>query len=151
LTIAALREYHFAVLLNNQCKGIVEGPMAELTANVNWLAVIVGAIVAYGFGWVWYGAIFGKRWSQGLGISVPEKLPVVAMAVQALGTFLLAWLFGITAGHDALATIILIVVTIMVLMAAGGMYAQKKGDVIAIEVGYVAVMAVILFLAQGLL
>jgi len=124
--------------------------MAELTANVNWIAVIVGAIVAYGIGWVWYGMLFGKRWSEGLGIKVPDKMPVAAMATQALGTFLLAWLFGITAGQNALATIILIVVTIMVLMAAGGMYAQKKSDVIWIETGYVAVMAVILFAAQAL-
>ena len=124
--------------------------MAELTANVNWVAVIVGAIVAYGFGWIWYGALFGKRWSQGLGIKVPDKMPFLAMGVQALGTFLLAWLFGITAGNNALATIILVVVTIMVLMAAGGLYAQKKSDVIWIETGYVAVMAVILFAAQAI-
>ncbi len=124
--------------------------MPELTQNVNWLAVIVGAIVAYGFGWVWYGALFGKRWAAGLGIKVPERLPLLAMGVQALGTFLLAWLFGITAAANALATIILIVVTIMVLMAAGGLYAQRKTDVIWIEVGYVAVMAVILFAGQAI-
>jgi hypothetical protein len=127
-----------------------EETMAELTNNVNWLAVIVGAVVAYGFGWVWYGALFGKRWSDGLGIKIPDKMPLAAMATQALGTFLLAWLFGITAGQNALATIILVVLMIMVLMAAGGMYAQKKADVIWIETGYVAVMAVILFAAQAI-
>jgi Protein of unknown function (DUF1761) len=124
--------------------------MAEITANVNWLAVIVGAVVAYGLGWLWYGPVFGKTWSGGLGISVPEKMPVGAMAMQALGTFLLAWVFGVTAAANALATVILVVLTIVVLMAAGGMYAQKPGNVFAIEAGYVVLMAVVMFIAQAI-
>ena len=124
--------------------------MAEITANVNWLAVIVGAVVAYALGWLWYGPLFGKTWSGGLGISVPDRLPMAAMVTQAVGTFLLAWVFGVTAAANALATVILVVLTIVVLMAAGGLYAQKPGNVIAIETGYVVVMAVVLFLAQAI-
>lgn len=124
--------------------------MAEIVTDVNWLAVVVGAIVAYGAGWIWYGPLFGKAWSSGLGISTPDKPPLLAMSVQALGTFLLAWVIGVTAVSDALMTAILIVVTIAVLLAAGGLYAQKSGKVIAIETTYVVVMAVIMVAAQGI-
>lgn len=124
--------------------------MGELSANVNWIAVIVGAIAAFAFGWVWYGALFGKRWSEGLGITPPKDMPWIAMATQALGTFLFAWTFGITAAANALATAILVTLTIAVLIAAGGLYAQKRGDVILIESGYVVAMAIILFIAQAL-
>lgn len=125
--------------------------MIDIFTNVNWAAVIVGAIVAYGFGWIWYGALFGKRWSEGLGIAVPEKLPIFAMAVQALGTLLFAWAFGVTAAANALGAAILVTLTIAVLIAAGGLYAQKRQDVILIETGYVLAMAVILFVAQALI
>lgn len=123
--------------------------MSEIVQNVNWLAVVVGAVVAYALGWLWYGPLFGKAWSTGLGISVPEKMPVGAMLLQAAGTFLLAWLFGVTAARDALWTIILVVLTIIALMAAGGLFSQRPARVIWIEIGYVFAMAVVLFLAQA--
>lgn len=125
--------------------------MADIIANVNWLAVIVGFVVAYGAGWLWYGPLFGKVWSTGLGISMPDKMPVMAMAVQAAGTFLLAWVIGVTETTNALALAVLIVATIVVLMIAGGLYSRKSGNVIGIETGYVVAMAVIMVAAQALL
>lgn len=126
--------------------------MEEITANVNWLAVGVGFVLAYLLGFVWYGFLFGKAWAEGHGLAgPPEKLPVMAMSLQAAGTFLLAWLFGITAARDALLTVILIVLTIICLMAAGAFYTMRPAKVAAIETGFVATMAVVLFLIQALL
>ena len=125
--------------------------MAEITQNVNWLAILAGFIVAYGFGWIWYGPLFGKAWFGGQGLTLPEKPPFLAMFVQGLGTFLLAWVIGVTETTNALALTILIVATIVVLMIAGGLYSQKRGDVIGIETGYVVAMAVIMVAAQALL
>ena len=124
--------------------------MAEITQNVNWLAILAGFIVAYGFGWIWYGPLFGKAWFGGQGLTLPEKPPFLAMFVQGLGTFLLAWVIGVTAVSNALMAAVLVVATIVVLMIAGGLYSQKTGKVIAIETAYVAVMAVIMVAAQGI-
>ena len=72
--------------------------MPELTDNVNWLAVIIGFVLAFALGWLWYSPkLFGRKWAEGVGLDPkgPETMPVAAMAIQAAGTFLLAWLVGI--------------------------------------------------------
>ncbi len=76
--------------------------------------------------------------------------PVVAMIAQATGTFLLAWVVGITAAVNALLTIILIVVTIVVLMIAGGKFSRKSNYAIATETGFVVAMAVVMIVCQGI-
>jgi len=40
--------------------------------HLNWLAVIVAAIVFFVFGGIWYGAIFGKAWEQAVGKTKEE-------------------------------------------------------------------------------
>jgi hypothetical protein len=127
--------------------------MAEITANVNWLAVIVGAIVAYLLGMLWYSPkLFGTTWAAGAGVSFDDAsgLPVMAMITQAIGTFLLAWVVGVTAASNALLTIILIVVAMVTLMGAGGMYAKKSGNVIAVDTGFIVAMTIIMIVCQGI-
>ena len=128
--------------------------MVELTAGVNWLAVIIGFVLAFALGWLWYSPrLFGRKWAEGVGLdpSGPETMPVAAMAFQAAGTFLLAWLVGITATHEALFTIILIALTIMMLLAAGGFFTKKSGYAIATEAGFVAAMVVVMIAVQAAL
>lgn len=127
--------------------------MAEIIANVNWLAVVVGAVVAYLLGMLWYSPkLFGTIWATGVGVSFDDAsgLPVKAMITQAVGTFLLAWVVGVTAASNALLTIILIVVTIVTLMAAGGMYAKNSGNVIAVNTGFIVAMTVVMIVCQGI-
>jgi hypothetical protein len=124
--------------------------MSELTANVNWIAVIVGFVAAYGFGWIWYGPLFGKPWSSALGLKIPDKLPVLAMATQAVGTFLLAWLAGVTAVSNHLATFILAVLMVVALMKANAFYSGRPMRALTIEIGYVIAMAVIVVAAQAI-
>jgi len=127
--------------------------MNELLDGVNWLAVIVGFMAAYLLGWLWYSPkLFGKKWAEAVGIDMSgeTEMPAMAMFVQAVGTFLLSWLVGITAASNALLTIILIAVTLMTLMAAGSMYCKKPGSAIAIEMGYVFTMVVLMIICQGI-
>ncbi len=73
--------------------------MMEITANVNWLAVVVGAVAAFLLGWLWYSPkLFGVKWAQGVGVSLDKAdgPPAAALLVQGLGTFLLAWVVGVT-------------------------------------------------------
>ena len=127
--------------------------MTELTANVNWLAVIIGAVVAYALGMLWFSPkMFGTKWAEGnrLDPKGPAKPPVAGIIVQAIGTFLLAWLVGVTAANNALATIVLAALTLIALMAAGGLFTSKSSYAITAEVTYVAAMVVIMIAVQGI-
>ena len=128
--------------------------MAEITANVNWFAVIVSWVLAFLLGWIWYSpTLFGTKWADGVGVDLgsADKMPAAAMISQAVGLFLFAWLVGVMAAHNALLTFILIVLTIAVLMASGGLFSKKSTYAIATETGYVIVAALVMFVAQGLL
>ena len=126
--------------------------MEELTHNVNWLAVGIGAFVAYMLGWLWYSPkLFGAKWMVGVKVEFTEgdAMPMAAMVVQAIGTFLLAWLIGITAAQEALLTALLIMLTIVSLLAGSGLYCQKSHAAIAIECSYLIAMVVIMIICQG--
>jgi len=71
--------------------------MNELTNDVSWIAVVVSFALSFMLGWVWYSpGVFGKKWAEGVGVSLTDgsKMPVLAMILQAFGTFCLAWLVG---------------------------------------------------------
>ncbi len=126
--------------------------MNEITDNVNWLAVIAGTIVAYLLGWLWYSPkLFGTKWAEGVGVKMEGSgPPVPALVVQFVATFLLAWIIGVTAVANALLSAILIVLTIVCLMVAGGLFGQKSRYAITTEAGFVVVMAVIMIVCQGI-
>ncbi len=126
--------------------------MNEITDNVNWLAVIVGTIVAFLLGWIWYSPkLFGTRWAEGVGINLDGSGPsALAMVIQFVATFLLAWIIGVTAVADALLSAILIVLTIVCLMVASSLFCQKSRYAITTEAGFVVVMAVIMIVCQGI-
>ena len=128
--------------------------MSEVVNDVNWLAVATGFVAAFALGWLWYSPkLFGRKWAEGVGLDPkgPDRMPVAALVLQAAGTFLLAWLVGVTAKNNALLTIILAAVTIMVLTAAGGSFTRKSSYAIATETGFVAAMVVVMILVQAIL
>lgn len=128
--------------------------MGEITTDVNWLAVVVGTVLAFGLGGAWYSPkLFGTKWAEGAGVSTGAEAgqPTSALLVQFAATFLLAWVVGVTAANDALMTIILVSATIVALMAGGGMFSQKNGYAIATETGFVVAMVLIMIICQGVL
>ena len=128
--------------------------MNELTEGVNWLAVIIGTVLSFILGWAWYSPLlFVKKWIQGINVkpNPDAKMPASAMIVQLLGTFMLSWLVGITAAHNALATILLIFATIIALIIANGIFVSKSSYAIATEAGFVAAMAVVMIGVQAIL
>ncbi len=128
--------------------------MGEITTNVNWLAVIVGAVLAFLLGWLWYSPrLFGTKWAEGVGVDLGAAgdMPVGALVSQIVGLFLLSWVVGVTAASNALLTFILIVLAIACLMASGGMFARKSAYAVRTEVGYLVAAAVVMFLAQAIL
>lgn len=128
--------------------------MAAITVDVNWLAMIVGAVVAFLVGWAWYSPkLFGKKWAEGVGLSMdgPVKPPAMAMIFQALGTLGLAWVVAVTETTGALMTIILIVIAFVLLQIAGGLFTKKSGYAIGTDAGFLVAMAVIMFAAHVIL
>ena len=56
--------------------------MAEITENVNWIAVVVGAVVSFLLGWLWYSPkLFGIKWAEGAGVKIDDaqSMPKAAM------------------------------------------------------------------------
>ena len=122
-------------------------------ANVNWLAVIVGTVVAYGLGMLWFSPrMFGIGWAAGnRDLQAPSSPPVSAMIVQLIGVFLLALVVGVTETTNALMTAILAILAAAVLIAGGGLFAQKNGYAVSVEAGYIVVAGVLMIAAQAIL
>jgi hypothetical protein len=128
--------------------------MSELISEVNWIAVVVGTVLAYVLGAAWYSTkMFGTKWAEGVGVELSDdmKLPVAAMSMQFVATFCLAWVIGIMATTHALYTAILICVVVVTMIAANGMFAQKSCYAIATESGFIASMSFIMIVCQGVL
>lgn len=128
--------------------------MAEITANVNWIAVIVGFVLSWLLGWLWYSPkLFGTKWAEGKGVELgtSSDMPVAAMVAQAVGTFLLAWIVGVTAVNEALFTVLLVFFAIMALLLANGLFGKSSRYTVTTEVGFIAAMGVIMIAAQGIL
>ena len=57
---------------------------------------------------------------MGLSMDDTSESCLPALITQAIGTFLLAWVIGLLAAHNTLLPVILIIVTIVFLIIAGG-------------------------------
>lgn len=126
--------------------------MDEILMGVNWTAVIVGTVVSYGLGFLWFGPVFGKFWAAGShNITPPARMPIVAMVLQLVGTFLMAWVIGATATINALVTAIFVILAIASLLVAGSLFSQKSTAATLIEGGFVVVMGAVMILCQGAL
>lgn len=127
---------------------------SELISGLDWWAILIGTALAFLLGWLWYSPkMFGAKWAEGVGVSLADggEMPVLAMISQLVGTFLLAWVVGIMAIAGAYMTLALIVATIVVLMAAGGLFAKKSAYAIATETGFVIAMSLVMVVVQALL
>ena len=127
--------------------------MEPLIVNVNWIAVVVGAVVAYALGALWYSdKMFGKQWREGSGTPVVANRPIApSMLAQAVATFLLAWVIGVTETTNSLALAILVALTASILIKANGLFAGKTTFAIFVESSYVLVMAAVMIAAHAVL
>jgi hypothetical protein len=128
--------------------------MAELTNGVSWLAIIVGAIVSFVLGWLWYSPkLFGVKWAQGVGVEMgsASSMPVGAMVSQAIGLFLMSWFVGVTAVSSALSTVILATLAFTVLAYSGGMFGKRPSYVRNVDAGYWIASLVIMIICEGLI
>ena len=128
--------------------------MNELVMGVNWLAVGVGTIAAFTLGALWYSPVlFVNGWAKGVGIDIQDKPDnmIGAMVTQLVATFLLSLVVGVCAVGDQIALAILVIVTIAILLYAGGGFTQKSTYAKMVESGFVIAMGAVMIACHILL
>ena len=117
----------------------------------NILAVIVGAIVAFLVGWIWYGPLFGKKWADGSGVELgsASSMPVFAMVAQFVALLTLSVVVGITASTSALFTALFAILAAALFVTSAGAFVKKSNEAIAIDFGYIVIAGVVMILCQG--
>lgn len=121
---------------------------------LNTLAVVLGTILAFLFGWLIYSPkVFGKGWAEGSGVALGQasEMPVFAMATQLVALLLLALVVGLTAMTSALWTAILAILAAAMFVVSGGAFVKKSTYAMLVDGGYVLGSGVIMILCQGLL
>ena len=127
--------------------------MSELTANVSWLAVIVGAIASFLLGWLWYSErLFGKRWAEGVGVELgsANEMPVAAMARQVLGLFLMSWFVAVTAAHELLLTVVLATLAFAVLAESGAHFRRNSSYAARVDASFLIAALVVMIISNGI-
>ncbi|NNE82443.1 MAG: DUF1761 domain-containing protein [Alphaproteobacteria bacterium] len=128
--------------------------MEELITGVSWLAVIVGAVVSFLLGWLWYSPkLFGTKWAEGVGVDLgsASEMPVGAMVSQIIGLLLMSWFVGVTAVTSALLTVILATIAFTVLAYSGGQFTKKSAYARGVEAGYWIICLALMIISQGVI
>lgn len=65
--------------------------------EINYLAVVLGAVAFFAVGMLWYGALFGKAWQRELwpeGTPQTKTSPVMLFGLCFLAELVVSWMFG---------------------------------------------------------
>jgi len=77
----------------------------EYYTHVGWVSVIVGAVLSFLLGWLWYSPrLFGEKWAEGSGVKMDSagKMPAEAMGTQGIGLLLMSWFVNVAGGNAGL-------------------------------------------------
>ncbi|NKB51841.1 MAG: DUF1761 family protein [Rhizobiaceae bacterium] len=127
--------------------------MESELGNINWIAVIVGTVVAFLVGWLWYSPkLFGTGWAAGSGVELgsAQSMPVFAMVSQLVALFLLALVIGITATFEHLITAIIAILAAACFTMSAGAFVKKSGYALGVDFGYIVVAGVVMIICQGI-
>lgn len=57
-------------------------------SSLNWIAILVSTVVYFALSWAWYGPLFGKKWAEGMGMTMdPNMKPEPKHFVVTLGGY----------------------------------------------------------------
>jgi len=123
--------------------------MDAITMDVSWIAVIVGAILAFLLGWLWYSPmLFGKQWAAALGVELgsASAMPMGAMVTQAVGLLGLAWVGNLLAGNPWLWA--LVIVAVAVLNFSGALFGKRGMAANWVDAGYLVASGVLIYIVN---
>ena len=123
--------------------------------DLDWLAVIVGALVLMVLGYLWYGPLFGKQWSRATGIPMNTEMepgPLVQTALYSLVASIgVAYMGALDDVEHAIVTSILVAILfILPVMWAAVTWEKMNRTVAMIHVGYWFVGIALVVFVQGL-
>ena len=126
--------------------------MGELTTNVSWIAVIVGAIASFLLGWLWYSErLFGEKWAAGVGVEFAKvHANVGALVAQVLGLFLMSWFVSVAAASNLLFTVILATLAFVILAQSGAMFRGQSTYARRVDAGHWILSLVLMILANAI-
>lgn len=71
----------------------------ESFGQVNWIAVVLGAVFSMLLGFLWYGPLFGKLWMRSIGKKAEELSSNAGMYILAfLGSLVSAYVLAVLIG-----------------------------------------------------
>ena len=109
--------------------------MGLLAINVHFLSLIVGAVLSFLLGWLWYSPqVFGVKWAEGSGIKMgaANNMPAEAMGAQGLGLLLMSWFVNAAGGtYGALG-----VIAFTVMGYSGNSFSGKSQYAKCVDAGY---------------
>jgi len=130
----------------------------ERIGDLDWLAVVVGAVVFLAVGYAWFGPLFGKQWSAGTGIRMESGTPATGKLIAAfVYSFVLSGAvnyFGVLDGdieHSLVTGILLGVAVIGAASYAAVVWEKQKKSVWVINTLYLFVAITIVTYIQGLM
>ena len=130
----------------------------ERLGDLDWLAVVVGAVIFMAVGYAWYGPLLGKQWSAGTGIAMQSGTPatdkLIAMFVYSFVLSGAVNYFGVLDGdieHSLVMGILLGVFVIGAASYAAVVWEKQKQVVWGINTGFVFVSITIVTFVQGLM
>jgi len=128
--------------------------MPTVVVTVNYLAIIVAAIVKFAIGAAWFTALFGKRYRELMGVAEGSMQTGLAQAmiVQIIGDLIMAYVLARFLGHYGATSIVDGVVIgfmawlgfVATIMVGSIFYEKKKPELIAITAGYQLVGIVVM-------
>jgi hypothetical protein len=130
----------------------------ERLGDLDWLAVVVGAVVFMVVGWLWYGPLFGKQWSAGTGIAMDSSMPatdkLIAMFVYSFVLSGAVNYFDVLDGdveHSLVTGILLGILVIGSASYAAVVWEKQKQSVWMINTLFLFVAITIVTYVQGLM
>jgi hypothetical protein len=123
----------------------------EAILDVNWLAVVIGAVLSLLLGSVWYAQSFlGKKWASGIGTAAVPGRPLLPILLpQLVANLFFAWSLGVALNVSLMAAV-LVAATLATTIKANGFFVGKSLAAIAIEGGYIIVQAALIIVVLHL-
>jgi len=131
-----------------------------MTLDINWLAVLVAAVVTFVLGGVWYGPLFGRAWRTAEGQAEPQpgrqKHPAVVYGLSFVLMLIAAAVLAIALGPDPnvqRSVVVGLVVGVGWVATSFGvnyLFAGRRLALFAVDAGYNVVLFALMGLIIGL-
>ncbi|MHA1549478.1 MAG: DUF1761 domain-containing protein [Alphaproteobacteria bacterium] len=125
----------------------------EDIVSVNWLAIVIAAVVKFAIGAGWYAPpVFGKKWQAVSGVEPDSAGMPRAMIVGIIGDLIMAYILARFIGHYATDGLVAGAVVgfmawlgfVATVMLGGMMYENRKMSLFYINGGYQLVGLVVM-------